>query len=201
MAADAGVEPIRDVDRAVGADAHVARAEQRLEFIRDAQEVGRGVVVGEGDWQRQLNDNREAFMKDFVSRPEFIALYPTVDSPATYVNKLFVHAFGRNPTAAEMEDATREFASSASAADPSARAHALLRLTTAPDFVGEVNNAFVQMQYLGYLRRNANDSPDSDFTGFDFWSAKLNRFNGDFINAEMVKAFLESREYRARFGP
>ena len=107
----------------------------------------------------------------------------------------------RNATAAEMADAIGEFAGSATATDPSARAHALLRLTAASDFAGEAINAFVQMQYLGYLRRNANDSPDSNFDGFDFWATKLNRFNGDFINAEMVKAFLESREYRARFGP
>jgi len=171
------------------------------EFIRDAQEVGRGVIVGEGDWQRQLNDNREAFTKDFVTRPEFVALYPTVDSPAIYVNKLYLHAFGRNATAAELADAVGEFGGSATAADPSARAHALLRLTAAPDFARETTIAFVQMQYLGYLRRNANDPPDSGFAGFDFWVTKLNRFNGDFINAEMVKAFLESREYRARFGP
>jgi len=171
------------------------------EFIRDAQEVGRGVIVGEGDWQRQLNDNREAFTKDFVTRSEFVALYPTVDSPAIYVNKLYLHAFGRNATAAELADAVGEFGGSATAADPSARAHALLRLTAAPEFARETTIAFVQMQYLGYLRRNANDSPDSNFDGFDFWVTKLNRFNGDFINAEMVKAFLESREYRARFGP
>ena len=171
------------------------------EFIRDAQEVGRGVIVGEGDWQRQLNDNREAFTKDFVTRPEFVELYPTVDSPAIYVNKLYLHAFGRNATAAELADGVGEFGGSATAADPSARAHALLRLTAAPDFARETTIAFVQMQYLGYLRRNANDPPDSGFAGFDFWVTKLNRFNGDFINAEMVKAFLESREYRARFGP
>jgi len=29
---------------------------------------------------------------------------------------------------------------------------------------------------------------------------KLNQFNGDFIAAEMVKAFISSTEYRQRFG-
>jgi len=29
----------------------------------------------------------------------------------------------------------------------------------------------------------------------------LNTFNGNFVNAEMVKAFLVSGEYRQRFGP
>jgi len=49
--------------------------------------------------------------------------------------------------------------------------------------------------------RNPNDAPDTDYTGYDFWLTKLNQFNGNYINAEMVKAFLSSIEYRQRFGP
>ena len=49
------------------------------------------------------------------------------------------------------------------------------------------------MQYLGYLRR------DPDESGYEFWLAKLNQFGGDFARAEMVKAFLSSDEYRRRF--
>jgi len=58
----------------------------------------------------------------------------------------------------------------------------------------EFNNAFVAMQYFGYLRR------DPDTAGYNFWLNKLNSFNGNFIQAEMVKAFLSSLEYRQRFG-
>ena len=65
----------------------------------------------------------------------------------------------------------------------------------------EFNRAFVLMQYFGYLRRNPNDAPDGDYTGYDFWLTKLNQFNGDYIAAEMVKAFISSGEYRKRFGP
>jgi hypothetical protein len=50
------------------------------------------------------------------------------------------------------------------------------------------------MQYFGYLRR------DPDAGGFNFWLSKLNDFNGDYIRAEMVKAFISSIEYRQRFG-
>ena len=57
------------------------------------------------------------------------------------------------------------------------------------------------MQYFGYLRRNPNDPQDTDYTGYDFWLRKLNDFNGNFVNAEMVKAFILSDEYRRRFGP
>ena len=52
---------------------------------------------------------------------------------------------------------------------------------------------FVMMQYFGYLRR------DPDASGYAFWLRKLNEFGGNFEQAEMVKAFLVSAEYRDRF--
>jgi len=57
------------------------------------------------------------------------------------------------------------------------------------------------MQYFAYLRRNPNDAPDGNFDGYNFWLKKLDQFNGNYIQAEMVKAFLSSIEYRRRFGP
>ena len=69
------------------------------------------------------------------------------------------------------------------------------------------------MQYYGYLRRNPTDPPDTDDSGYQFWLTKLNQFNGNFVNADMVKAHLiellfksdyqhyPSGEYRHRFGP
>jgi hypothetical protein len=56
------------------------------------------------------------------------------------------------------------------------------------------------MEYFGYLRRNPNDAPDADFVGYDFWVSKLNQSNGNFVNAEVVKAFIVSGEYRRRSG-
>ena len=67
--------------------------------------------------------------------------------------------------------------------------------------MSKVLRAFVQIEYFGYLRRNPNDTPDNNFTGYNFWLNKLTQFNGDFLKAEMVKAFIESDEYRHRFGP
>lgn len=37
-------------------------------------------------------------------------------------------------------------------------------------------------------------------TAYDFWLTKLNQFAGNYINAEMSKAFITSIEYRQRFG-
>ena len=55
------------------------------------------------------------------------------------------------------------------------------------------NDAFVMMEYFGYLRR------DADAEGFQYWLNKLNQFGGNFEQAEMVKAFIVSGEYRDRF--
>jgi len=44
----------------------------------------------------------------------------------------------------------------------------------------ENNRAFVLMQYFGYLRRNVNEGPDNDFSGWKFWLDKLNAHGGDF---------------------
>ena len=64
----------------------------------------------------------------------------------------------------------------------------------------EFNRAFVLMQYFGYLRRNPDAAPDVDMSGYNFWLNKLNQFGGNYEQAEMVKAFLTSFEYRQRFG-
>ena len=140
-------------------------------------------------------------MRDFVTRAEFVGLYPTTDTPTQYVDKLYLHA-GITPTSSERGDAIAEFGSATTAADAAARGRALLDVTQNAVFQQrEMNRSFVQMQYFGYLRRNPNDAPDDNFAGFDFWVDKLNSAGGNFITSEMVKSFLVSSEYRGRFGP
>ena len=97
-----------------------------------------------------------------------------------------------------------EFAGAGNTTDTAARGRALRRVAENSLLnQQETNRAFVLMQYFGYLRRNPNDAPEAglDFTGYNFWLDKLNQFNGNFISAEMVKAFISSGEYRQRFGP
>jgi hypothetical protein len=172
-----------------------------VEFERDTQAMQRGLIVGQGNWQQTLNDNRDAFMRDFVTRAEFVGLYPNTDTPTQYVDKLFLHA-AITPTSTERSNAIAEFGSATTAADAGARGRALFDVTQNSVFQQrEMNRSFVQMQYFGYLRRNPNDAPDADFSGYNFWLGKLNQFNGNFVNAQMVKAFLVSSEYRHRFGP
>ena len=64
-----------------------------------------------------------------------------------------------------------------------------------------MNESLVWMEYASYLRRGPNEPPDSNFDGYNFWLNKLNKFNGNYVDAEMVKAFITSDEYRHRFGP
>jgi len=106
------------------------------------------------------------------------------------------------PSATDRNAAMAEFGSATNTSDIESRARALRDVAENSLLQQqEFNRAFVLMQFLGYLRRNPNDSPDSDYTGYDFWLTKLNQFNGNFVNAEMVKAFITSSEYRQRFGP
>ncbi|HEU5237317.1 MAG TPA: hypothetical protein VFU37_09265, partial [Pyrinomonadaceae bacterium] len=94
-----------------------------------------------------------------------------------------------------------EFGGAGNTSNIGARGRALLRVAENETLKQqEFNRAFVFMQYAGYLRRNPNDAPDGSFDGYNFWLEKLNRFNGDFTEAEMVKAFVTSLEYRKRFG-
>jgi hypothetical protein len=101
-----------------------------------------------------------------------------------------------------MEEDTLVEKLGASASDVNKRAEVLAAVADNTELrTADFNRAFVLMEYFGYLRRNPNDEPDSNYDGYNFWLSKLNAFGGNFINAEMVKAFLSSGEYRQRFGP
>lgn len=171
------------------------------EFLIDTQQIGRGVVVGQTGWEQVLEDNKRAFALDFVMRPRFTAAYPSQLTPAEFVDALFNNA-GVVPSAAERQAAISEFGSAGTSTDLDARARVLRRVAENQTLTRqEFNKAFVLMQYFGYLRRNPNDAPDNNFDGYNFWLGKLNQFNGNFIQAEMVKAFIASTEFRLRFGP
>ncbi|HEX6186227.1 MAG TPA: Calx-beta domain-containing protein [Pyrinomonadaceae bacterium] len=167
------------------------------ELWRDAQRIGKGIIVGEGDWRQQLDANKAAYMTEFVMRPEFLIRYPATQTPEQFVDTLNATA-GSPLSQAERDQQVANL--TAAGNTPAGRAAVLNSVVEDSDFkTAEINRAFVLMQYFGYLRRNPFSVPDSDFTGFDFWLGKLNEFNGNYIQAEMVKAFISSAEYRQRF--
>jgi hypothetical protein len=165
-----------------------------LELITDSQTIGSGVVVGAPDWQMKLETNTVAFINNFVSRSEFQAMYPPQLTPAQYVDNLNTLAGGALSTA------QRDALVNGLSGGQETRATVLRKIADDVDFRNaEFNRAFVLMQYFGYLRRNPDDAPDLNFSGYDFWLNKLNQFGGDYRAAEMVKAFIQSLEYRDRF--
>ena len=166
------------------------------EFLPDSQTVAQGVIVGQGNWQQRLDDNKNAFTAEFAQRARFLAEFPLTMTAAQFVDRLNTNA-GNPLSPAERNQLVNDLSTSAKT-----RAQVLRAVVEDSDFVNsEFNRAFVLMQYFGYLRRNPNDPQDTDYTGYDFWLSKLNQFNGNYLNAEMVKAFLSSIEYRQRFGP
>src|SRR5438105_3303908 len=171
------------------------------EFLPDTQQIGQGVVVGQSGWEQALETNKQNFMTSFVQRPRFTSAYPTSMTVQQFVDALYTNA-GLVPTSApNRPKAISEF-NSTTPADPAARARPLRDVAEDPKLTQpEFNRAFVLMQYFGYLRRNPNDAPDSDFSGYNFWLRKLDQFGGNYQAAEMVKAFIVSSEYRQRFGP
>jgi hypothetical protein len=134
-----------------------------------------------------------------VQRPDFQAAFPNSITAQQFVDQLNARA---GSVLSPSENANLVAILGATPGDLAKRAQVLRAVAKDSDLrTAEFNKAFVLMQYFGYLRRNPNDSPDANFDGFNFWLAKLNGFNGNYVAAEMVKAFLVSGEYRQRFGP
>ena len=172
------------------------------EFLRDTQRVGRGVIVLAPGWKQLLESNKQAYALEFVQTARFGAAFPTTRTPTEFVDKLNTNA-GNVLSATERTAIINLFGGATNTNNNTARAQAVRQVAEDADlYSAEFNRAFVLSEYFGYLRRNPNDAPENtlDYTGFDFWLTKLNQFNGNYINAEMVKAFLSSIEYRQRFG-
>jgi hypothetical protein len=169
------------------------------QFLPDTQRIGQGVIVGQGNWQQQLDDNKNAFTDEFVQRSAFVTAFPLSMAPATFVDTLNINAKDQNDLK-PLSQSDRDTLVTALTNGTMTRAQVLRAVAENANLTNsEKNRAFVLMQYFGYLRRNPNDQPDADYTGYEFWLSKLNQFNGDYVGAEMVKAFLSSAEYNQRF--
>lgn len=164
------------------------------EFIADERTISQGVVVGQPGWQDKLEANKQAFINDWVTHPAFVASLGTLTN-AQYVDRLLSNA------AITLSASARQALIDGLNNGTLTRAQVLRQIVENKSFVDrEMNRAFVLMQYFGYLRRDPDDAPDGDMKGFNFWLNKLNQFHGNFNDAEMVRAFIESLEFRRRFG-
>ncbi|HEY0350177.1 MAG TPA: Calx-beta domain-containing protein, partial [Pyrinomonadaceae bacterium] len=158
-------------------------------FEQDAQQIGLNYVFGAPGAEALLEANKVAYYNDYVTRTDFVNTYGGVSDP-TYVNTLIGN------TAVTFTQAEHDSFVNGLANQSETRATVLRKISEKGTFrAAEFNSMFVLMEYYGFLRRN----PDT--AGFNFWLNKLNLFNGNYLDAEMVKAFIESAEYRQRFGP
>jgi glucose/arabinose dehydrogenase len=157
------------------------------EFVPDTRIVGLNVIVGKTGWENQLETNKQAFVNAWVQRSAFVSAYGGLADNA-YVDTLISHT-GVNFTAGE-----RNALVSSLVNHTATRAGVLRQIAEDPRFINlKFNETFVMMEYFGYLRRDPDDS------GYAFWLNKLNQFGGNFEQADMVKSFIVSGEYRDRF--
>ncbi|HVS82090.1 MAG TPA: LamG-like jellyroll fold domain-containing protein [Pyrinomonadaceae bacterium] len=155
----------------------LGRKPDYAEFVPDLQRVS-GFLTND-----QLEAAKVALVDDFMSRPAFARQYDSLSDTA-FVDKLLQTAGVDLPNRQALIDALRT--------RRLRRAQVLRQIAES----GEVyqryyNQAFVVMEYFGYLRRD----PDSLYLN---WIDVLNQ-GGD--PRHMVEGFVSSAEYRNRFVP
>ena len=153
------------------------------EFVPDLAKVS-GFLSDE-----QLEANKAAFVDEFMSRPEFQNKYAsTFGSPTAYVDALLQTVGLPNHPGRQ---AWLNHLSASNTA--TTRGQVLRGLVESTELYNKYyNEAFVIMQYFGYLRRTADAS-------YLDWINTMNQTGGDYRT--MINGFMNSGEYRQRFGP
>jgi hypothetical protein len=150
------------------------------EFMPDFAKVS-GFLSAE-----QLEANKVAFINEFMTRPDFQNKYGALADPTTYVNALL-------QTVGLPNHPSRQAWIAGLTNGSLSRAQVLRALVESPEVYQKYyTEAFVIMQYFGYLRRSADIS-------YEQWIVTMNNSGGDY--RLMINGFLNSPEYRQRFGP
>ena len=154
-----------------------------------------------GQTPAEVFQKKAAFAIAFVQRPEFAIQYAGV-SNSNYVAILLAryaltdittfdpaNPDGVTKVRLTMSDLINQLGSGALT-----RAQVLRAIADSDEVLNlEFNKAFVAMQYYGYLRRTPEDA------GYNAWLNYLNTHPTD--SRTMVNGFMNSVEYRLRFGP
>jgi hypothetical protein len=173
------------------------------EYIADMGQVAKGIVVNDQLDPAVINANKQAFVNQFVNTAAFKAKYDGLSNQA-FVDTLFqttginASASDRTALVSGLTGGTETKASVVfkvvDGTTTQAGGALVFNTTYGKAFYDkEFDDAFVFMEYVGYLRRN----PDQ--AGYEFWLGKLKLY-GNWSDAQMVLAFISSPEYRARFG-
>jgi VCBS repeat protein/FG-GAP repeat protein/uncharacterized protein DUF4214 len=138
---------------------------------------------------QQLEANKAAFVLEFMARAEFQSKYAsTFSNPTAYVDAL-LQTVGL-PNHSERQSWINQLNGNNTT---QTRADVLRALVESGEMDQKYyNEAFVVMQYFGYLRRTA----DAQYLQ---WIQTMNQNGGDY--RLMINGFMNSIEYRQRFGP
>jgi hypothetical protein len=135
---------------------------------------------------QELEANKVAFVNEFVTRSDFQTKYGTQTDPTAYVTALLT-------TVGLPTHPSKSFWITSLTNGSMTRAQVLRALVESVEVYNKYyNEAFVIMQYFGYLRRSADIS-------YLNWIQTMNSTGGNYRT--MINGFLNSLEYRQRFGP
>lgn len=169
-------------------EAALGRQPQYDEYQRDLRRLAGFLTVEE------LEQRKVEFAEEFVNRTEFHTLYDAYGSGQPFVDAVLARAGTDRPGvgAATIVTANRQSVIDRLGANQLTRAQGLRELMETPEISQRFfNKAFVVVGYFAILRRD----PDINYLQ---WIEMLNT-SGDY--REMTRGFLQSLEYRHRFGP
>lgn len=159
------------------------------EFLPDVEWIGRGVVANSVDDQPKLERNLSEFAERWVESAKFRALYQSTTNER-FVDELIANArlmLGPAERAAFSEKLNNGTLK---------RGQLLLAVVSKPDFAErEWKRSLVLLYYFGYLRRNPDDAPDGNLSGFNFWLKEVEA-SGDI--GRLSRGFMASGEYKDR---
>ncbi len=134
---------------------------------------------------QELEANKVAFVNEFMTRPDFQNRYGTLLDPTAYVGALL-------QTVELPNHPGRQGWITGLTNSSLTRGQVLRSLVESTEVYQKYyTEAFVIMQYFGYLRRSADSS-------YLDWIQTMNSTGGDYRT--MINGFLNSAEYRNRFG-
>jgi len=137
-----------------------------------------------------LESSKQAFASAWVERAEFLQRYP-----ANWSGPQFIDALLETVKQNSGVDLSSQRASLIADWNANGSRARIVRMVADSSAFAQAqyNEAFVEMQYFGYLRR------DPEQAGFDFWLNVLNSRDPNNYRG-MVCAFITSAEYQLRFG-
>lgn len=153
------------------------------EFLRAIDAVAASVNLNSDDAPADADHNLREFAARLAQQESFHQLD----------NRAFVARLVRNTNVPsyEWEDRLVEGLDSGQ----QTRAEVLLKISNDDRFIElQKDRSLLLLHYFAYLRRNPNDPPDRDFTGFNFWLQELAEHHDA---GKIATAFQNSIEFQA----